>query len=356
MSGERKVESTPTRLRSLADAYPDGILGATRDGVVTILNAQGAALLGIDPQEAATRPLPEVLRLLDQDGRTWLDVNRPFDALSIVRAVPEQSWLNASGEEVLTTAKLVRNERLGPVLGIAVGLRSGRGRARLDRERSDLVATVAHELRSPLTGVKGFVQALLNRWDKLSDDQRKLMLNTVNADADRLARLIAELLDVARIDTGRLQLYPRESSAEVLVRRVVDSIEAGTSRKIRLEVEDALPEVFADPDKFTQVVTNLVENAIRHGQGQVGVRLTRSESLTGVRITVDDEGDGIPVELRRRVFTKVWTTGESGGSGLGMYIVGGLARAHGGWVTIDDAPAGGARVMVDWPSDDQRPE
>ena len=353
MSGERKVESTPTRLRSLADYYPDGVLGATRDGVVTIVNAQAAALLGIDPQEAATLPLSEVLRLLDQDGRTWLAVNRPFDSIAIVRAIPEQSWLNASGEEVLTTAKLVRNEPLGPVVGIAVGLRSGRGRARLDRERSDLVATVAHELRSPLTGVKGFVQALLNRWDKLSDDQRKLMLNTVNADADRLARLIAELLDVARIDIGRLQLYPRESSAEVLVRRVVDSIEAGTSREISLDVDDDLPEVFADPDKFTQVVTNLVENAIRHGQGQVSVRV--AATVTGVRITVDDEGDGIPVELRRRVFTKFWTTGDSGGSGLGMYIVGGLARAHGGWVTIDDAPGGGARVMVDWPSDDQRP-
>ncbi len=353
MSGERKVESTPTRLRSLADYYPDGVLGATRDGVVTIVNAQAATLLGIDPQEAATLPLSEVLRLLDQDGRTWLAVNRPFDSIAIVRAIPEQSWLNASGEEVLTTAKLVRNEPLGPVVGIAVGLRSGRGRARLDRERSDLVATVAHELRSPLTGVKGFVQALLNRWDKLSDDQRKLMLNTVNADADRLARLIAELLDVARIDIGRLQLYPRESSAEVLVRRVVDSIEAGTSREISLDVDDDLPEVFADPDKFTQVVTNLVENAIRHGQGQVSVRV--AATVTGVRITVDDEGDGIPVELRRRVFTKFWTTGDSGGSGLGMYIVGGLARAHGGWVTIDDAPGGGARVMVDWPSDDQRP-
>jgi signal transduction histidine kinase len=355
VSGEsRRVENTPTRLRSLADAYPDGILGATTDGVVTILNAQGAALLGIDPRGAADLPLSDVLRLLDQDGRTWLAVNRPFDSISIVRAVPEQSWLNASGEEVLTTAKLVRNDPLGPVVGIAIGLRSGRGRARLDRERSDLVATVAHELRSPLTGVKGFVQALLNRWDKLSDDQRKLMLNTVNADADRLARLIAELLDVARIDTGRLQLYPRETSAEVLVRRVVDSIEAGTSREIRLDVEDDLPEVFADPDKLTQVVTNLVENAIRHGQGQVGVSLATSD--IGVRITVDDEGDGIPVELRRRVFTKFWTTGDSGGSGLGMYIVGGLTRAHGGWVTIDDAPGGGARVMVDWPTDDQRPE
>jgi len=357
VSGEsRRVDSSPTRLRSLADYYPDGILGATREGVVTILNAQAAALLGVDSEEALGLPLADVLRLLDQDGRTWLDVNRPFQSLSIVRGVPEQTWLNASGEEVLTTARLVREGPLGQVLGIAVGLRSGRGRALLDRERSDLVATVAHELRSPLTGVKGFVQALLNRWDKLTDDQRKLMLTTVNADADRLARLIAELLDVARIDTGRLQLYPRESSAEVLVGRMVDSIEAGTSRSISLEVEDDLPEVFADPDKFTQVVTNLVENAVRHGQGQVSVRLASLPSLPGVRITVDDEGDGIPVELRRRVFTKFWTTGESGGSGLGMYIVGGLSRAHGGRVTIEDAPGGGARVMVDWPSDDQRPE
>lgn len=355
MSGEsRRVDSTPTRLRSLADFYPDGILGATRDGVVTILNAQGADLLGVDSHDALALPFDDVLKLLDQDGRTWLQVNRPFESLSIVRGIPEQTWLNASGEEVLTTARLVRDEPLGPVVGIAVGLRSGRGRALMDRERSDLVATVAHELRSPLTGVKGFVQALLNRWDKLSDDQRKLMLETVNADADRLARLIAELLDVARIDTGRLQLYPRESSAEVLVGRVVASIEAGTSRGISFDVEDDLPEVFADPDKFTQVVTNLVENAIRHGQGQVSVRLASLPSLPGVRITVDDEGDGIPVELRRRVFTKFWTTGESGGSGLGMYIVGGLSRAHGGWVTIDDAPGGGARVMVDWPSGDRR--
>ena len=356
MSGQRRVDSTRSRLRSLADYYPDGILGATRDGVVTILNAQGASLLGVDPEEAAGLPLSEVLKLLDQDGRTWLTVNQPFDSLRIVRGVPEQSWLNASGEEVLTTARLVRNEPLGPVLGIAIGLRSGRGRAILDRERSDLVATVAHELRSPLTGVKGFVQALLNRWDKLSDDQRKMMLETVNADADRLARLIAELLDVARIDTGRLQLYPRPCSAQVLVGRIVGSIEAGTARTINLVSEDDLPEVFADPDKFTQVVTNLVENAVRHGQGTVTVRLlSHHGDIPGVRVMVDDEGDGIPTELRKRVFTKFWTTGESGGSGLGMYIVGGLARAHGGYVTITEAPGGGARVIVDWPTDDRRP-
>ncbi len=139
--------------------------------------------------------------------------------------------------------------------------------------------------------------------------------------------------------------------------RVVDSIEAGTARTINLVAEDDLPEVFADPDKFTQVVTNLVENAVRHGQGTVTVRLLAHHGdIPGVRVMVDDEGDGIPTELRKRVFTKFWTTGESGGSGLGMYIVGGLARAHGGYVTITEAPGGGARVIVDWPTDDQRPD
>jgi signal transduction histidine kinase len=355
----RIVEARPTRLQSLADLYPDGILGATVGGEITFINDHAARLLGTTVEQALAGRLEDVLLLQDQDGRTWLEVNRPERSLSTRTGVPEQSWLNSGGEEVLTTARLVRERPLGPVLGIAVGIRNGRGRARLDRERSDLVATVAHELRSPLTGVKGFVQALLNRWDKLNDEQRKLMLTTVNADADRLVRLIAELLDVARIDTGRLSLYPRECDAVVLARRVVDSVGAGTSRAIELDAADGLPEVFADPDKFTQVVTNLVENAVRHGQGLVTVSLATTpdtSDVVGVRVCVDDEGEGIPEEMRRRVFTKFWKHGSSGGSGLGMYIVGGLARAHGGYVTVTQADGGGARVIVDWPSEDHRPE
>ena len=181
---------------------------------------------------------------------------------------------------MLTTARLLRDEATAEINGLAVSLRSGRGRARLDRDRSDLVATVAHELRSPLTGVKGFVQAMLNRWDKLSDEQKKLMLTTVHADSDRLSRLIAELLDVARIDTGRLSLYPRPCDADVLVGRVVESVRAGTARTIDYAPADDLPQIAADPDKFTQVVTNIVENAVRHGDGVVTVALGRARPRT----------------------------------------------------------------------------
>ncbi len=338
------------------DLLADGVVLADAAGVVTDVNDVAADLLGTSAAVAEGRPLAEVVTLQDQQGRGWAGCTKPYEGLRTRRAVPEQTWLNVSGEEVLVTARISR----GPdreVTGVAVGLRSGRGRARLDRERSDLVATVAHELRSPLTGVKGFVQALLNRWDRLNEDQRKLMLQTVNADADRLSRLIVELLDVARIDTGRLQLHPRPVDADELVRRVVDSVAAGTARPVTARLADDCPRPHADPDKLTQVVTNLVENGVRHGGGAVTVSLDPlpvDAEFPGVRIAVEDEGEGIPPEIRRRVFTKFWTHGKRGGSGLGMYIVHGLARAHGGSVQIGDAASGGARIVVDWPSEPSR--
>ncbi len=342
----------PLSAQQLADALPDGVVVADASGTVTLVSAVAARMLGAQPDDLVGRPLAEAVRLQDHDGCAWSATNLPYDGLPTRTAVPEQSWLLPDGSEVLVVARLHRAALDRPVEQVVVSIRSGRGRARLDRERSDLVATVAHELRSPLTGVKGFVQALLNRWDKLNDDQKKLMLRTVSADSDRLSRLIAELLDVARIDTGRLQLYPRPCDAEVLVRRVVESVSAGTSRPIAVEVADGLPEVLVDPDKFTQVVTNLVENAVRHGSGAVRVALEQCGSPTGlgVRVVVEDDGDGIAPELRARVFTKFWKGGGSGGSGLGLYLVHGLVKAHGGTVTIAESTTGGARVVVQLPA------
>ncbi len=342
------------------DALPDGVVIAGARGEVELVNELAARWLGVDPVRAVGRALRDVLNLRSSNEESWSEVNTPYAGLAIRTGIPEQSWLLPGGEEVLVSARIHRDRAGGPtgpggVSRVAVTLRSARHRARIDRERSDLVATVAHELRSPLTGVKGFVQALLQRWDRLTDEQKLLMLNTVYADADRLSRLIVELLDVARLDTGRLSIYPRPCDAEVLVAQVIASVAAGTSRVLVTDFPEKgvhLPEVSADPDKLLQVVTNLVENAVRHGEGTVTVRLLPHDGPGAgfVRLVVDDEGDGIPAPVRERVFTKFWTDGRGGGSGLGMYLVHGLVRAHGGLVEVTDAPGGGARIVVDWPA------
>ncbi len=326
---------------------------ADADGVVTTANAQARRMLGASVKVG--RPLAEVMALQDQESCDWYATNKPYEGLASQVGITEQSWLTTDGTEVLVTGRINRVSRFGPVQSVALVIRSGRGRARLDRDRSDLVATVAHELRSPLTGVKGFVGTLLSKWDRLNDEQKKLMLTTVHADSERLSRLITELLDVARIDTGRLPLYPRGVDTQVLVERCVELVRAGTTRTIESSYDEPVPHVFADPDKLSQVVTNLVDNAIRHGEGTVRVS---AEGITapfaGVLIRVDDEGEGIPEEIRSRVFTKFWKHGVRGGTGLGMYIVNGLVRVHGGEVRITDSDSGGARLEIRWPSDDRR--
>ena len=222
---------------------------------------------------AVGEPLADVLALQDQDGDDWFDGNRALRrAGDPHRRSPSSPGSCPTAREVLVTARIAaRRAAAARSSGSRSACAPAAAAARLDRERSDLVATVAHELRSPLTGVKGFVQALLQPWDKLNDEQKKLMLDTVNADADRLSRLIAELLDVARIDTGRLSLLPAaRPTSHVLVGRVVD-VGPGRHRPRRSSyvADDELPEICVDPDKFTQVVTNLVENARppRRGHG-----------------------------------------------------------------------------------------
>jgi PAS domain S-box-containing protein len=334
--------------RQAVDALPDGVVIADERGIVRLVNDRAAALLGTSREVLEGLALGEVLTVTNQEGASWVDCTRPYEGLVTRTGVPEQSWVSPSGEEVLVTARIHRAPGRGPVTDVAVSLRSGRARARLDRDRSDLVATVAHELRSPLTGVKGFVQALLNRWDRLNDEQKKLMLTTVHADSDRLSRLITELLDVARLDTGRLSMHQRPCDVPLLTGRVIESVRAGAPHDIELRSPESLPTIWADPDKFTQVLTNLVENAIRHGSDPVRVSADLEGDLVVVR--VDDSGDGIPSEVRKRAFTKFWTTGQRGGSGLGLYLVNGLVKAHGGTVTIEDAPQGGARIITTWPA------
>jgi signal transduction histidine kinase len=184
------------------------------------------------------------------------------------------------------------------------------------------------------------------------------MLETVDADADRVTRLIAELLDIARIDSGRLRLQRQQVDVGELVTSHVAALRTAgaSSGRFVVALDAGVPPAHADPDKLRQVLSNLLENALRHGAGTVTVSVSaegRAGDGTGgegVVVTVDDEGPGIPEELVGRVFTRFWRGNRRGGTGLGLYIVKGLVEAHGGAITVGRAPGGGARFRFTVPA------
>jgi PAS domain S-box-containing protein len=336
------------------DDLPDGLMVADGDARVITFNAAAARMTGIPRTEAIGRDFRDVLPLHDGEGRDWWKFLAPYDGLATRTRHPERSLYLPGGSELLVTAAYRRDAR-GRVRRFTVCLRDAAHRARQERDRADLVSTVAHELRSPLTSVKGFTATLLAKWTRFNDDQKRVMLETVNADADRVTRLITELLDVSRIEAGRLEMRRQVVDLVEETRKVIAGrVAAGEAEdRFRFEVRGELPEMWLDPDKVDQILGNLVENAVRHGAGTVTIVVEPDAHKEGAAVSVRDEGEGIPPEAVQRVFRQFWRGpggNRRGGTGLGLYIVKGLVEAHGGTITVRRAPGGGAEFRFTMPA------
>ena len=331
------------------DELPDGVVVADETGSVVVVNAAAARLLGRSVDESIGLGYREVLPFTDLTGRDWWACTEPYSGLVTRTGQPERRLVltSAGVRELLVTARFVRRE--GVMVRLVVCLRDTAARERHERSRADLVSTVAHELRSPLTSVKGFTATLLAKWERFTDEQKKVMLATVNSDADRVTRLISELLDVSRIDAGRLELRKQVVDVPRAARRLVEGRVASGEVESRFVVLDGqpLPEVWGDPDKLDQVLGNLVENAVRHGRGTVTIAI--SPFGDGLQVVVEDEGEGVPVEMWPRIFTRFWRADRRGSTGLGLYIVKGLVEAHGGVIEVGRADSGGARFRFTLP-------
>lgn len=330
-----------------ADDLPDGLVVADEAGRIVCFNAAAARITAVPAEHALGHALVDVLPLEDLKGRRWWTLTDPYGGLAIRGGQPERNLLLPGGREVMVSARYVRDTPRGPVRRVVVSLRGTEARRRTERSHAELIATVAHELRSPLTSVKGFTRTLLRKWSRFTDEQKQMMLETVDNDADRIARLIAELLDIARIDSGRLELRRQPVDVATAVGRHVHArIAAGQDvDRFLVRIEHPLPDLWADPDKIDQVLGNLLENAVRHGEGTVTIEVapaTAKDDKKGTAVTVSDEGPGIPEESLSRVFTRFWRGSKRGGTGLGLYIVKGIVEVHGGTITVGRGPGGGA--------------
>jgi signal transduction histidine kinase len=333
------------------DELPDGVVVAGPDGRVICLNPAAARLLGTTVDAELGRDFRDVLPLQDDQGRSWWECTQPYDGLRKRTRQPERQLVLPGGSALLVTASYVRRPDRS-LARLVVALRDTHARERIERSRANLVSTVAHELRSPLTSVKGFTATLLAKWDRFNDDQKKLMLETINADADRVTRLITELLDVSRIDAGRLEMRKQVVDLPTAVRRAIAGrVAAGDlASQFVLSELGPLPEMWVDPDKFQQIVGNLLENAVRHGKGTVTITVAPDPGGDGAVLTVADEGEGIPEATAARVFARFWRGDPRTGTGLGLYIVKGLVEGHGGGVSVGRAACGGAEFTCVFPA------
>ncbi|MEU6893849.1 ATP-binding protein [Streptomyces sp. NPDC046557] len=348
------AEAAPADLGALgidADDLPDGLVVADHTGRVICFNSAAARITALAPGEALGARIDRALPLEDLEGRRWWALTDPYGGLATRRGQPERNLLLPGGREVLVSARYVRTHPTGPLRRLVITLRGTEARRRTERSHAELIATVAHELRSPLTSVKGFTATLLAKWNRFTDDQKRLMLETVDADANRVTRLIAELLDISRIDSGRLEVRRQPVDIATAVGRHVQALTANgqAPERFLVRVSRPLPDLWADPDKIDQILGNLLENAVRHGEGTVTIDVSPTtfanaagKTEKGTAVTVTDEGPGIPEESMGRVFTRFWRGSKRGGTGLGLYIVKGIVEAHGGTITVGRGPGGGA--------------
>jgi signal transduction histidine kinase len=348
----------PADVTTLSEVLPDGLVVADGDARLVFANSRAGRVLGIDLPSRMGRPLAQAVALRDSDGRPWWELADPWGALHIVKGHREKLLWTEAGVEVLVTARYVRVGRRGPVELVMLSIRDAKGRQRAEQDHAALISTIAHELRSPLTSVKGFSSTLLRRWDRFTDDQKRFMIETIETDADRVTRLITELLDVSRIDAGRLDVRPQPvdvgSMAERHAQRLLAQDEHA-DRPISVSVDDGLPEVWADPDRLNQILANLLENGLRHGAGAVTVEVRAApeagtDGRAQVEVWVTDEGDGVPEAHLPLIFNRFWHGQRRGSTGLGLYVVRGLVEAHGGQISVDRAEGGGARFRFTLPA------
>ena len=216
--------------------------------------------------------------------------------------------------------------------------------------RSALLRAVSHDLRTPLTTIQAVISDLRDgtEYDPAAQDE---MLDLVADEAERLARLVANLLSMSRIDAGVLlperQAIPLEELFEACVKRHSRLVR---DRKVAFDVALTLPLVDADWTLVDQVLTNLLANAVRHAP--IGSRIdlaARRRSETMVEVSVADQGPGIPLELAEAVFTPFRKGPGSSSSGVGLAIARAIVEAHGGTISIGEARRGGARVVFTLP-------
>lgn len=344
--------------QELYDRMPDGVVLVGADRGVVALNRVAERLTGWPRAEAAGRFYGEVLRIRDGAGLLVHEHADPFThAPPMATGSPERTYklYRRDGTErwIALRSSYVRDDA-GGIVEVLATMRDISRRRGAELSAYELIATLAHDLRSPLTSVKGFTSTILRNWERFPDEQKQHMLRTIEWDADRMNRLLTDLLNVARLESGRLEIKRELIDVAAIATTVAGRVEIDSqNHTIELDFPVPFPKVMADPGKMEQVLVNLIENAVKHGDpGPIRVSGTAVDGQIVVRVA--DTGPGIDPGHVPYVFKKFFRRSSGDrhrGTGLGLYICRGIVEAHGGEIQVEQTGPEGTVFRLTLPTE-----
>ncbi|HUZ99763.1 MAG TPA: GAF domain-containing protein [Gaiellaceae bacterium] len=323
----------------------DGIVAVDRDGTVVLWNAAAEKITGVPAMDALGRTPVEVLeRKLESDPDT-----APADRLVPIMRGREEVWLSVS--------EAVMRDPVGAVAGRIFAFRDISADRLVEQMKSDFVSTVSHELRTPLTSIYGFAETLLRQDVLFGEEERTTFLGYIASESQRLTQIVDALLNVARLDTGDLQVRIASTDVREVVGEAVQTIRVGTpnGRSFVVDLPEEPVAAKADPEKLLQVFAILLDNAVRYSPAGGIVRVGAERKRDTVELVVEDEGLGIPLADQEQIFRKFYrgTDAEArvgaGGTGLGLFIARGLVTAMGGKISVSSREGEGSTFAIELP-------
>jgi PAS domain S-box-containing protein len=340
----RAVASEREQAANVLEAVGDGIFLIDRDGTVRLWNRAAQLVTGLAAEEVCNEPLTAALPDWDAlaaripvsgSGATPMSVTLP------VAVHGKDLWLSFTG---------VRSTE-----GVVYAFRDVTNEQRLEDEKRDFIATISHELRTPMAAVYGASQTLLHRAEDLTPQRRRQLLEMIAAQAARLSQITEEVLLTTQLDRGDVTIDHEPVDVGALARASVEALRSQLPEEVSVEVAVA-PDVGSasgDADRIQQVLVNLLDNAAKYGDSPVTVHVEQTNGV--IQIRVADRGPGIAPSDQDRIFEKFYRadphlTRAPSGTGLGLYISRELIRRMGGRIEVRSRPGAGSTFVVELPS------
>ena len=357
-NAEKHLAQVEARYFGLLEAAPAAMVVANRRGKIVLLNFQAEKDFGYRRDELIGQKLKDIIpahyaeRLIDGGAS-------PENATALpVGTDIELTGRRKDGGEFpieIMANRLKGSEVLLVIRDISV-------RRQTERLKDEFVATVSHELRTPLTSISGSLGLLAGQWASKLPESAARLLTIAHTNSQRLVRLINDILDIEKLESGRVVFNLSKVDVGGLAAHAIEDNRGFADCygvQLRLELMSADVDVNVDPDRLAQVITNLLSNAIKFSHTGGEVLLAVQKIANDVRISVRDHGSGIPDEFKAHIFEKfaqadATNTRQKGGTGLGLSIVKQIVERLGGAIGFQDAPGGGTIFYVDLPAWDGR--